>query len=396
MNDKKFSTVITAIGAARLAEAASGGAPLVIKQMGVGDGGGALPVPDPSQTGLINETYRAALNKLSVSDQSDSIIEAEMIMPPTTGGYWLREVALFADDGACIAVGNMPPTYKPLLSEGSGRFQIIRVLIEVSSAADVSLIADPSIVLATVGSVQAAADGMKDYADRQLGQHEQSRNHPDATLTEKGFTQLSNATDSDSENMAATPAAIKAAISAAVAAAVREGWELSHPKGISLFFFENVDPNRLWPWSTWEYTGEDRTVRIAKRDGSNVGQLGGSDTTVIGKNNLPNVQLNLSGRTGDTDLGSRQTSQSGGHTHPGKYYESNTALNGGGSERRSWSVESGYNDGGLIGAAPDHTHIVEIGPHYHDFTGTTEALGGGEAISIVESHVLQMCWHRVA
>ncbi|CAI1147448.1 phage tail protein [Serratia ficaria] len=392
MNDKKFSTVITAIGAARLAEAASGGAPLVIKQMGVGDGGGALPVPDPSQTGLINETYRAALNKLSVSDQSDSIIEAEMIMPPTTGGYWLREVALFADDGACIAVGNMPPTYKPLLSEGSGRFQIIRVLIEVSSAADVSLIADPSIVLATVESVQAAADGMKDYADRQLGQHEQSRNHPDATLAEKGFTQLSNATDSDSENMAATPAAIKAAI----AAAVREGWELSHPKGISLFFFENVDPNQLWPWSTWEYTGEDRTVRIAKRDGSNVGQFGGSDTAVLGKNNLPNVQLNLAGRTGDTDLGLRQTSANGGHTHPGKYTESNTSLDGGRSDRRSWSVNYGQNEEGLIGAAPDHEHSVYIGPHGHDFSGKTEALGSGEAISIVENHVLQMCWHRVA
>ncbi|CAI1107397.1 Phage tail fibre repeat [Serratia ficaria] len=388
MNDKKFSTVITAIGAARLAEAASGGAPLVIKQMGVGDGGGALPVPEPSQTGLINETYRAALNKLSVSDQSDSIIEAEMIMPPTTGGYWLREVALFSDDGACIVVGNMPPTYKPLLSEGSGRFQIIRVLIEVSSDANVSLIADPSIVLATVESVQAAADGMKDYADRQLGLHEQSRNHPDATLAEKGFTQLSNATDSDSENMAATPAAIKAAI----AAAVREGWEISHPKGISLFFFENVDPNQLWPWSTWEYTGEDRTVRIAKRDGSNVGKFGGSDTAVIERQNLPASKIPFKGNTGYEPEKTLKTTTNGQHHHqggtraPGETWREETR----GTDNQGRVTLNNTSDAG------DHEHEVVIPGHGHEVSGETDALGSGEAISIVESHVLQMCWHRVA
>ncbi|CAI2535142.1 Phage tail fibre repeat [Serratia liquefaciens] len=392
MNDKKFSALITTAGAERLANAAVTGMPVAISEMAVGDGGGALPVPTKTSRGLVGEHYRGALNKLVIADIDASVIEAEMIMPPQIGGFWIRELALYADDGECIAVGNMPETYKPQLSEGSGRFQIIRMQLKINSTEAVELIVDPSVILATTEDVKAVADTAKDYADLLLGEHERSRNHPDATLKEKGFTQLSSATDSDSEALAATPAAIKKAI----AAAVRESWELSNPVGISHFFFANVDPNTRWPWSKWEYTGEGRTVRIAKRDGSNVGQLGGSDTINIGKNHLPNVQLNLAGRTEDADLGTRQTSPGGRHTHHGKYVESNTSLDGGRSDRRSWSVNYGENNEGLISEAPDHTHDVALGLHGHEFSGKTEALGQGEAISIVESHVLQMCWHRIA
>ncbi|MGO2154609.1 MAG: phage tail protein [Serratia proteamaculans] len=387
MNDKKFSTVITNIGAERLALAAINGTPIAIAVMGVGDGGGSLPIPNLDANGLINEKYRAALNKLTISDQGASIIEAEMIMPPQVGGFWLREVALFADDGACIAVGNMPETYKPLLVEGSGRFQIIRMQLKVSSTADVELIADPSVILATVEDVNALEERIKDYTDNQLSEHEQSRNHPDATLTEKGFTQLSNDTNSDSEELAATPAAIKAAITAAV----RQAWELSHPVGLSLFFFENVDPNALWNWSTWEYTGEDRTVRIAKQDGSNVGQSGGSDTVSIQQANLPAVQINVSGETSEKPRQVLNTAAAGNHRHGGVPSKENPWEIGGDIRQLFNPANLGETDD-----AGEHVHEYEIPAHKHELTGKTENLGEGATISVVEAHTFQMCWRRVA
>ncbi|WP_455871632.1 phage tail protein [Serratia proteamaculans] len=387
MTEKKYSAIITATGAERLANAAVTGAQIAITEMAVGDGGGALPLPNTISSGMVNEKYRAALNKLVVADSDASIIEAEMIMPPQIGGFWLRELALFADDGACIAVGNMPETYKPLLVEGSGRFQVIRMQLRVSSTADVVLIADPSVMIPTVEDVYKLEGVVKDYTDNQLSAHEHSRSHPDATLKEKGFVQLSSATDSGSEALAATPAAIKKAI----AAAVRESWELSNPVGISHFFFANVDPNARWPWSKWEYTGEGRTVRIAKRDGSNVGQTGGSDTVTITRANLPAEKIAVSGTAKDTDLGTKRTKMSGKHVHHGTP-QRNSNYELGGNNRVFFDP---YAEGDTDEAG-EHDHEMDLGTHGHNVTGKTDALGSGQAVNIVESHVLQMCWHRIA
>lgn len=387
MNDKKFSALITEAGAEKLANAAVTGMPVAISEMAVGDGGGALPVPTKISRGLVGEHYRGALNKLVIADIDASVIEAEMIMPPQIGGFWLRELALYADDGECIAVGNMPETYKPQLSEGSGRFQIIRMQLKISSTEAVELIVDPSVILATSEDVRAAENTAKDYADEQLSEHAHSRNHPDATLKEKGFARLSSATDSDSEELAATPAAIKKAI----AAAVRESWELSNPVGISHFFFANVDPNARWPWSKWEYTGEGRTVRIAKRDGSNVGQTGGSDTVIISRANLPAEKIAVSGTAQDTDLGTKRTKMSGKHVHHGTP-KRNSNYELGGNNRVFFDP---YAEGDTDEAG-EHDHEMDLGPHGHNVMGETDALGSGQAVSIVESHVLQMCWHRIA
>ncbi|MDI1370813.1 tail fiber protein, partial [Escherichia coli] len=83
--------------------------------------------------------------------------------------------------------------------------------------------------LETSDPVLGGADGISNRAPRQLAnrtkwlkkkteeaaqslaEHVRSRNHPDATLTAKGFTQLSSATNSTSETLAATPKAVKAA-----------------------------------------------------------------------------------------------------------------------------------------------------------------------------------------
>ncbi|AYO37722.1 phage tail protein [Serratia sp. P2ACOL2] len=387
MADKKFLTLITAAGAERLANAAVTGTPVAIAEMAVGDGGGLLSMPNSASTGLIGEQYRGILNKLTIADSDASVIEAEMIMPPQIGGFWLRELALYAEDGECIAVGNMPETYKPLLAEGSGRFQIIRMQLKVSSTADVELIVDPSVILATVEDVNTLEEKVKDYTDDQLSDHEQSRNHPDATLTEKGFTQLSNATDSDSEKLAATPAAIKAAI----ATAIREAWELDNPVGSSRLFNQNLNPNERWPWSTWEYAGEHLTIRTAKADGSDVGALGGSDTVTISRANLPAEEINVSGTAQDTDLGTKRTKLGGKHVHHG-VPKRNSDYELGGNNRVFFDP---YQEGDTDEAG-EHDHELELGPHGHPVSGKTDALGQGQAVSVVERHKLQMLWHRVA
>lgn len=197
----KFKTIITTAGAAKLAAATvPGGKKVNLTAMAVGDGGGALPEPNVGQVKLINEVWRHALNKISQDNINKNYIVAELVIPPEVGGFWMRELGLYDDAGTLIAVANMAESYKPELAEGSGRAQTCRMVIIVSSIASVELSIDATTVMAT-----------QDYVDDKLAEHEQSRRHPDATLKEKGFVQLSSATDSTSESLAATPKAVKAA-----------------------------------------------------------------------------------------------------------------------------------------------------------------------------------------
>ncbi len=195
----KFKTVITTAGAAKLAAAiAPGGRKVNITTMAVGDGGGKLPVPDAGQTKLVNEVWRHTLNKISQDNRHSNYVIAELVIPPEVGGFWMRELGLYDDAGTLIAVANMAESYKPALAEGSGRSQTCRMVIIVSSVASVELTIDTTTVMAT-----------QDYVDDKIAEHEQSRRHPDASLTAKGFTQLSSATNSTSETLAATPKAVK-------------------------------------------------------------------------------------------------------------------------------------------------------------------------------------------
>ncbi|CZZ44738.1 Tail Fiber protein [Enterobacter hormaechei] len=197
----KYKTVITKAGAIKLAAATlPDGKKVNLTAMAVGDGGGTLPVPDPNQTKLVKEVWRYALNKISQDKKNKNYVVAELLIPPEAGGFWMRELGLYDDSGTLIAVGNMAESYKPALAEGSGRAQTVRMVIMVSEIESVELTIDSSTVMAT-----------QDYVDDKIAEHEQSRRHPDATLTAKGFTQLSSETDSVSESVAATPKAVKTA-----------------------------------------------------------------------------------------------------------------------------------------------------------------------------------------
>ncbi|HDD9592296.1 TPA: phage tail protein [Escherichia coli] len=216
----KFYTLLTDIGAAKLASAAALGVPLKITHMAVGDGGGALPTPDAKQTALVNEKRRAALNMLYIDPQNSSQIIAEQVIPENEGGWWIREVGLFDESGALIAVGNCPESYKPQLAEGSGRTQTVRMVLITSSTDNITLKIDPAVVLAT-----------RHYVDQQIEIHEQSRRHPSASLTEKGFVRLYSGVESNDETVAATPKAVKIAMDNASArlAKDRNGSDIPNP-----------------------------------------------------------------------------------------------------------------------------------------------------------------------
>lgn len=198
----KYKTIITHAGAEKFAAATlPGGKKVNITAMAIGDGGGSLPEPNAGQTKLINEVWRHTLNKISQDNKRKNYIVAELVIPPEVGGFWSREMGLYDDTGTLVAVANMAESYKPELAEGSGRAQTVRMVIVVSDLESVELSIDGSVVMAT-----------KDYVDDLLTEHEKSRRHPDASLTEKGFTRLNSSVDSEDETTAATPKAVKKAM----------------------------------------------------------------------------------------------------------------------------------------------------------------------------------------
>ncbi|MBN7122431.1 phage tail protein [Erwinia billingiae] len=168
---QKYYAIVTNLGAAKIANAAALGTKLNITQMAVGDGNGVLPTPTATQTALVHENRRAAINALSVDPANASQIVAEQIIPETDGGFWIREMGLFSEDGTLIAVCNTPETYKPALQEGSGRTQTVRMIIIVNSADAITLKIDPSVVLATRKYVDDSILTVRQYADTLMAGH---------------------------------------------------------------------------------------------------------------------------------------------------------------------------------------------------------------------------------
>lgn len=358
--EKVYQAILTEKGRDKLAAAAITGEQVGFTMMGVGDGGGQSAVPFSAQDSLINELYRASLNRLVIADQAANVIRAEMVMQPQVGGFWLREAGLYDDAGDCLAVANLPPSYKPMLAEGAGRLQAINLWIAVSNTADVQLMTDPTVMIASVDEVERAKNEAKDYTDEVLG-------------------------DLDTN--------IKQIIAEAVKTAVSDAWELDNPVGTTRFFNQNINPNERWPWSQWVYTGENKTIRVGKADGSDVGQTGGSDTVTIQRANLPAVQVDVSGETSELPEQELTTREAGRHKHkggmlaPGDVWDDNYIVGSDNDSRRTRN----YTD-----EVADHSHIVDLPAHKHTTTGKTDNLGEGKSISVVEAHTLLMCWSRVA
>ncbi|EEY5317839.1 phage tail protein, partial [Escherichia coli] len=217
----KFYTLLTDIGAAKLASAAALGVPLKITHMAVGDGGGTLPTPDAKQTALVNEKRRAALNMLYIDPQNSSQIIAEQVIPENEGGWWIREVGLFDESGALIAVGNCPESYKPQLAEGSGRTQTVRMVLITSSTGNIILKIDPAVVLATRKYVDDKALELKVYVDDLIAKHlaaldPHSQYAPKESPTFTGTPKAPTPAAGNNTTQLATTAFVQAALTALI------------------------------------------------------------------------------------------------------------------------------------------------------------------------------------
>ncbi|EFQ6890936.1 hypothetical protein H1479_002976 [Salmonella enterica] len=208
----KFKTIITDYGKQRLIAAMSpGGTKLTLTQMAVGDGGGNPTNPDTTNTTLINEVWRAAVNSVSVDKTHSNIIIVELLIPAEVGGFWIREAGIYDEFNKLVAICSLPASEKPLLEQGSGRAQTVRMTLVISDLSTINITIDSTTIIAT-----------NDYVDNSLKEHEKSRNHPDATLTDKGFVKLYSGVASPDETMAATPKAVKIAMDNASARLAKE------------------------------------------------------------------------------------------------------------------------------------------------------------------------------
>lgn len=212
-----YSAILTNAGQAKLANALALGVPLKITHMAVGDGNGKPVTPNAAQTALVREQRRAPINTLFQDPTNQSQLVVEQIIPEDVGDWWIREAGIFSEDGTLIAIANTPDTYKPLLSSGAGRTQVIRIVLIVSDTSAVELKIDPAVVLAT-----------RKYVDDVMKAHKESRDHPDASETAKGFTRYATPAEStagSAVNAAITPPQLIAAKSAAIKDAHRHAVE---------------------------------------------------------------------------------------------------------------------------------------------------------------------------
>ncbi|ELQ1095415.1 phage tail protein [Salmonella enterica] len=257
----KFKTVITNYGKQRLIAAMSpGGTKITLAWMAVGDGGGNPTTPDAASTALVNEVWRAAVNSVTVDKKHPNTIIADLIIPAKEGGFWIREAGIYDELNKLVAICNLPASEKPLLEEGSGRDQTVRMTLVVSETSIVNITIDSTTIIAT-----------NDYVNSKLKEHEESRNHPDATLEDKGFVRLSNATDSDSEEEAATPKAVKAAFDLAKGALAKDqnGGDIPDKQKFieNLGLTETVEQARNAVPSTRKVNGKALTTDITLTSG---------------------------------------------------------------------------------------------------------------------------------
>ncbi|MTC43681.1 phage tail-collar fiber domain-containing protein [Providencia sp. wls1921] len=505
----KYFALLTTYGEKVLAEATALGTKIELTHMSVGDGGGSLPAPDTKQTKLINERRKAAINTLFIDPLNPNQIIAEQVIPENEGGWWIREIGLFDKSGALVAVANCPETYKPLLVEGSGRTQTIRVVLIVSHTESVTLKIDPTVVLATrkyvddaievldkkikeltakdVGAVPIAdivqstgqsttqimsqkaataaiADAKKAGTDAQATANSAASAASSAAsaassansnandrlpktdvvqstgqsttqvMSQKAATTaIADAKKAGTDAQATANSAASAASAAqstantakstadsananannrvpsssivqatgqstsqimsqkAVTEALQSAVNLNaiYPVGIVVWFAQNKNPNTLFPNTKWQYIGENKTIRLASLNGSNVLKEGGSDSVTLTEAQIPAHNHSFSATTSSFDYGTKSTNTTGSHTHP---IASDVRSFYGDNNHTAYQPGTGRSSG----AAGDHAHTVAIGAHTHTVSGTTGNKGSNNAINITNAYIMLMGWHRVS
>lgn len=203
----KFYSVLTNYGVTAFAQAISTKQPLNILKMAVGDGNGRAVTPDSSRTALVREVYRANISSIKLDVRNNKQVIFELTIPEDVGGFYIREMGIFDHNEKLVAIANTPESYKPQLTEGSGKVQVLRMILLVSSSDSVNLTVDNSLIWAKRSEL--TPKDLDENSQSIIEENGHSHRLPIATLLKKGITQLFSGLDSDAENMAATPKAIK-------------------------------------------------------------------------------------------------------------------------------------------------------------------------------------------
>lgn len=294
----KYYAVLTNVGAAKLANATALGAQVEITQMAVGDGNGVLPTPNPAQTALVHELRRKPLNSLSIDPNNANQIIAEQVIPEDEGGWWIREIGLFDKDGDMIAVANCAETYKPQLQEGSGRVQVVRMILIVSSTAAVTLKIDPSVVLATRKYVDDQIIQVKSYVDQKMAAHVAAADPhkqyaPKESPALTGRPTAPTAEGKDSSTQIANTAFVQAAIAALVGSSP-EALDTLNELAAAL----GNDPNFATTVTNSLAGKMDKSANGSDIENVSVFlQNLGLDTALAGKQAKDDTLTNLSGKT---------------------------------------------------------------------------------------------------
>ncbi|MEJ9294917.1 phage tail protein [Gallibacterium anatis] len=249
---KQYYSVLTDYGTQMIASAIARKQPLQITQMAVGDGEGRTPTPDSRKTGLVREMHRADISAISVDPRNDKQIIFELTIPENVGGFWIREMGIFDNQNRLVAYANCPDSFKPELTSGSGKVQVVRMILLVSSSDAITLKVDDSVIFATRGQLtpKAITATTKNAVDETGHSHEIDK----ASTSQAGIVELDSSINSKAENKAATPKAVKTAYDKAKAADDNANTRVSKNGG-EMTGGLKLKANYGVPEKKWDYSG---------------------------------------------------------------------------------------------------------------------------------------------
>ncbi len=156
-NSQKFKTVTTNLGRNAVALAHGSGSSVRFTHMAVGDGKGKEIEPIATMTELVHEVHRGAINDIIILEDKPGEFIAELLIPQNIGGFFIREVGLFLEDGTLFAIGSTPLTEKTEITSGAASDLLVRMIIRIIDSGVIEIVIDPTQVLAT-----------RDYVDRSI------------------------------------------------------------------------------------------------------------------------------------------------------------------------------------------------------------------------------------
>ena len=203
---KQYYSILTEHGTLAFAKAVGNKTPLQITHMAVGDGNGSNTTPNAKQTALVHEVYRAKISSVSVDPRNNKQVVFELVIPENVGGFHIREMGIFDNQNKLVAVANCPESFKPTLGSGSGKVQVLRMILLVS-ASDAVTITMNNAIYAT--QIQLKPKTITANSINRVDDEGHSHAIDEATTAQKGIVQLTNDTGLDSDKLALTARAGK-------------------------------------------------------------------------------------------------------------------------------------------------------------------------------------------